>query len=82
MATPDDVIDRFSGSRITDIGNCLLVDGACVVTDFIAAWNALNNPDFVPDAGWTPVLYGTAGRADRAKSVETNVGLYSGPILR
>jgi pectate lyase len=80
--TPDDVIERFSGSRITDTGNCLLIDGACVVTDFIAAWNALNNPDFVPDAGWTPVLYGTAGRADRAKSVETNVGLYSGPILR
>lgn len=76
-----DVIDRFSGTRITDVGNCIISASGCAVADFVGAWNAANNPDLITDAGWTPVLYGSAGRADRARSVPTNVSLYSGPNL-
>jgi len=79
--SPADVIERFVGTRITDVGNCVISASGCDVTDFIAAWNAVNNPDLIADAGWTPTLYGKAGRADRAKSVPSNVLLYSGPNL-
>jgi pectate lyase len=80
-ATADDIIDRFSGTRITDLGNCVISATGCAVVDFVAAWNAVNNPDLIADSGWTPTLYGPAGRADRAKNVPTNVLQYSGPNL-
>ena len=79
--TFDDVIDRFSGTRITDIGNCVISASGCTVVDFVAAWNAVNNPDLIADAGWTPTLYGPAGRADRVKNVPANVLEHSGPNL-
>ena len=75
-----DVIDRFNGTRISDKGNCLN-DGAgiCVPTDFVAAWNAAFNPDFIPDAGWTPVLYGKNGAAYKARDVRDFVSAGAGP---
>ncbi len=60
---PADVIDRFNGTRITDTGNCVEDCGRCVLTDFVGAWNAVFDPDLVPDAGWTPTLYGKRGAA-------------------
>jgi pectate lyase len=76
-----DVIDRFNGTRITDIGNCVVTGGGCALADFVGAWNAANDPDLIPDAGWAPTLYGKAGAADRAKSVPVNIPLFSGPNL-
>jgi pectate lyase len=75
-----DVIDRFNGTRITDTGNCVVSKHRCVTTDFVGAWNAANDPDLVPDAGWTPTLYGWAGKADRAQTVPISVRVFSGPF--
>ncbi|HEY6123502.1 MAG TPA: hypothetical protein VIV63_02535, partial [Steroidobacteraceae bacterium] len=75
-----DVIDRFVGTRISDVSNCLLAAGGeCVITDFVGAWNAAFNPDLVPDAGWTPTLYGKNGSADKARDVRQFVLDGSGP---
>ncbi len=75
-----DVIDRFSGTRISDVSNCLLAEsGECVITDFVAAWNAAFDPDLVPDAGWTPTLYGKNGSAEKARDVRRFVLDGSGP---
>ncbi len=76
-----DVIDRFNGTRITDIGNCVVSGSGCALADFVGAWNAANDPDLIPDAGWTPTLYGKAGAADRARTVPVTVPLFSGPNL-
>ena len=43
------------------------------------AWNAAFNPDFLPDAGWTPVLYGKNGAADKAHDVRDFVSAGAGP---
>ncbi|HEU4779987.1 MAG TPA: hypothetical protein VFS58_08910 [Steroidobacteraceae bacterium] len=75
-----DVIDRFNGTRISDVNNCLwAASGACVLTDFVGAWNAAFNPDLVPDAGWTPTLYGKNGSADKARDVRAFVLEGTGP---
>jgi pectate lyase len=80
--TAADVIGEFNGTRITDIGNCLGTWFGCTPTDFVAAWNAVNDPDLVPDAGWTPTLYGPSGRAQNARQVRLSVLLGSGPGKR
>ena len=77
-----DVIDRFNGTRITDTGNCLDAGtrkSKCELTDFVGAWNAVNDPDLVNDAGWTPTLYGRKGAADKAKHVRHDVLKNAGP---
>ncbi len=74
-----DIIDRFNGTRITDVGNCVVSTSGCALTDFVGAWNAANNPDLIADAGWTPTQYGRLGKADRARSVPIIVNAYSGP---
>jgi len=75
-----DVIDRFNGTRMSDVSNCLLAaSGECVITDFVGAWNAAFDPDLIPDAGWTPVLYGKNGGADKARHVREFVLAGSGP---
>jgi pectate lyase len=81
---PADVIDRFNGTRITEKGNCLdtgPVDGndKCDVTDFLGAWNAAFDPDLLPDAGWTPTLYGKQGEAHKAKHTRHYVEREGGP---
>ncbi len=77
--TAADVIERFNGTRISDVGNCLGIGFGCTPTDFVAAWNVVNDPDLVPDAGWTPTLYGPSGRAENARRVRVSVLLGSGP---
>ncbi len=77
-----DVIDEFNGTRITDTGNCLDAGtrkSKCELTDFVGAWNAVNDPDLVNDAGWTPTLYGRKGAADKAKHVRHDVLKDAGP---
>jgi pectate lyase len=81
---PADVIDRFNGTRITDTGNCLDVtpvggDDRCDITDFVGAWNAAFDPDLIPDAGWTPTLYGAQGAAHKAKHTRHVVEREAGP---
>lgn len=76
---PSDVIDRFNGTRLTDTNNCLYTASECLLTDFVGAWNAVNDPDLLNDAGWTPTLYGQMGRAQRAKNVREAVLEFSGP---
>jgi pectate lyase len=77
-----DVIDRFNGTRMTDTGNCLDTGtrkSRCELADFVGAWNAVNDPDLVNDAGWVPTLYGEQGAADKAKHVRHDVLKGAGP---
>ena len=54
---PSDVIAYWKGTRITTVGNLVQVSGrAAQPVDLVAAHNAAEDPDLLPDAGWTPVL--------------------------
>ncbi|MCM3901530.1 MAG: hypothetical protein ND866_07470 [Pyrinomonadaceae bacterium] len=55
--TPDQFIERFSGTAIYAAGS--LVDAASPnhLVDVLAEYNAVNNPDLLPNVGWTPVLF-------------------------
>ena len=64
---PSDVIAYWRGTRITTVGNLVQVSGrAAQPVDLVAAYNAANDPDLLPDAGWTPVL---RTRLDPAQAV-------------
>jgi pectate lyase len=76
---PAEIIDRFNGTRMTDTGNCVFQRLRCVPTDFVAAWNAANDPDILNDAGWTPTLYGRRGRAAPPTVATAEVLVGSGP---
>jgi pectate lyase len=75
-----DFIDRFSGTRITAFGTRRAGEKAGAFIDVVAAWNADNNPDLVPDAGWTPSLYGPGLVAQPANDVPAAVESGAGPM--
>jgi pectate lyase len=74
-----DLIERLNGSRITAIGTRRAGEKGGAVVDVVAAWNAVNDPDLLPDAGWAPVLYGPAGSALPANDVPDAVEAGAGP---
>ena len=52
-----DILRDWKGTRITAIGSLVRVgSGPAVPVDLVAEHNAAYDPDFVPDAGWVPVL--------------------------
>ena len=75
-----DLIERLNGTRITAIGTRRAGEKAGAFVDPVAAWNAVNDPDLLPDAGWTPVLYGPAGAAEPTNDVPDSVDTGAGPM--
>jgi pectate lyase len=75
-----DFIDRFNGTRITAIGTRRAGEKAGGFVDPVGEWNADNNPDLVPDAGWAPSLYGPALVAQPANDVPGAVESGAGPM--
>ena len=54
---PSDILRYWRGTAITAIGTLVQVGSRpAQPVDLVAAHNAANDPDFLPDAGWTPVL--------------------------
>jgi hypothetical protein len=78
--TPADYIGRFGGVQVTAVGATLAGEKAGTDVDVIGAWNAVNDPDVIPGAGWTPVLYGLPGAAEPASSVGDSAEQGAGPF--
>ena len=55
--TPDEFIDRFSGTAIHTVDTLVNAASDDHLVDVLAAYNAVNNPDLLADVGWTPVLF-------------------------
>ena len=73
---PSDVIAYWRGTRITTVGNLVQVSGrAPQPVDLVGAYNAANDPDLLPDAGWTPTL---RTRLDPAAAVPAVVAAGAG----
>jgi pectate lyase len=75
-----DLIERFVGDRMTEVGTRRAGTKAGAYSDVLSAWNEANDPDIAPDAGWTPVLYGPAGAAQATDEVPTAVEQGAGPF--
>lgn len=75
-----DLIDRFNGTKVTAIGTRRAGEKAGGMVDVVAAWNAVNSPDLVPDARWAPWLYGPAGVAEPTNAVPDSVEAGAGPM--
>jgi pectate lyase len=76
---PMEAIDGKKGSRMTVAGNCWREKEVCEPMDLLEAYNIKFDPDLVPDAGWTPSLYGSAKGAEPAESAHERVLSNSGP---
>jgi len=74
-----DVIERLNGTKITAVGTRRAGEKAGAIVDVVAAWNAANDPDLLPDAGWAPALYGPAGTAQPTNDVPKAVEAGAGP---
>jgi pectate lyase len=77
--SPLEVIDGKKGTRMTVAGNCWREKDTCDTTDFLALWNEKFDPDLIPDAGWTPSLYGTAAGPETAEAAYVRVLDEAGP---
>jgi pectate lyase len=55
--TPDEVLFDWGGTTITTRDNLLRTGRHTTPVDLVAAYNAAHDPDFTPDAGWTPTLH-------------------------
>jgi pectate lyase len=75
-----DLIERFVGTQLTATGTRRAGEKAGGFVDVVAAWNTENDPDLIPDAGWTPVLYGPAGTAQPTNDVPDAVESGAGPM--
>jgi len=54
--TPDQVLGRFNGTAISASGTLIVGPRVRNPVDVVAAWNAVNDPDLSPNAGWVPTL--------------------------
>jgi pectate lyase len=57
--TPDRFIARYNGTAIHESATYVNGSRPANVVDVLAAYNAVNDPDLLPDVGWQPSLYGT-----------------------
>ncbi|HET9474351.1 MAG TPA: hypothetical protein VFO82_10680 [Steroidobacteraceae bacterium] len=76
---PVEIIDGKKGTRITAIGNCWRANNTCSPVDLVAARNASFDPDLLPDAGWTPTLYGAEPGLQPPADARERVLAASGP---
>jgi pectate lyase len=73
--TPAQFIERFSGTAIHASGT--LVNGTPDknLVDVVAAYNAVNDPDLIPEVSWTPTLFLTIQPTrDVPSSIENDAG--------
>jgi pectate lyase len=70
------LIKFWKGTRLTAIGTLVKVGSQPArPVDLVAEHNALNDPDFEPDAGWTPTLRNRVdATADVPRIVNTSAG--------
>ena len=54
--TPDRLIARLNGTTIFESGTLLNDEEDRQLTDVVAAWNAVNDPDLTEEVGWIPSL--------------------------
>ncbi len=57
QTTPDQFIERFSGTAIYAAGSLVNAASPNHLVDVLAEYNAVNDPDLLPNVGWTPVLF-------------------------
>ena len=77
--TPDQVLARFNGTAISASGTLFVGPRVRNPVDVVAAWNAVNDPDLSPDAGWVPTLN---HELLPAWTTPLLVPLLAGPIFR
>jgi pectate lyase len=73
--TPDEVLFDWGGTMITARNNLLRTGRHLTPVDLVAVYNAAHDPDFTPDAGWTPTLH---TRITPAREVPTLVSRHAG----
>ncbi|GIH24255.1 pectate lyase [Acrocarpospora phusangensis] len=72
---PATLLYNWGGTALTTRGDVLRVGGKVTPIDLVAVYNAKNDPDFLPDAGWTPTLH-TA--VEPAEDVRRSVSRHAG----
>ncbi|MEW9532243.1 polysaccharide lyase family 1 protein [Microbispora sp. NPDC049125] len=72
---PAGLLYDWGGTALTATGNLLRVAGKETPIDLVATYNAAHDPDFGPDAGWTPTLH---TGIDPASSVRREVSRHAG----
>ncbi len=75
--TPDQVIERLNGTRMYESGTLLNGSSKRYAISMLDAYNAANDPDLLPDAGWIPTLF-TAIYPTRV--VRQQVQAHAGPF--
>jgi pectate lyase len=55
--TPDEFIERFNGTAIYAADTLVNAASDNHPVDVLSEYNAVNNPDLLPNVGWTPVLF-------------------------
>jgi pectate lyase len=76
--TPDQLIDRFSGTAIFASGTHVNGTPDKNLVDLVAAWNAVNDPDLIPSVSWTPTFFTTV---QATKDVPSAVQNDAGPFI-
>ncbi|MEO3853311.1 pectate lyase [Acrocarpospora sp. B8E8] len=72
---PATLLFNWGGTALTTRGDVLRVGGKVTPINLVAVYNAKNDPDFLPDAGWTPTLH-TA--IEPAEDVRRSVSRHAG----
>ena len=54
---PDEFIERFNGTAIYAADTLVNAASDNHLVDVLSEYNAVNNPDLLPNVGWTPVLF-------------------------
>ena len=76
--TPDRLIARLNGTTIFESGTLLNGKADKNLTDVVAAWNAVNDPDLTEEVGWIPSL---VARVDPTRKVPSAVRSQAGPLV-
>jgi pectate lyase len=75
--TPDQFIERFNGTAIFESGTHVNGTPERNLTDLVAAWNAVNDPDLVEDVGFVPTLF---SEVQATRHVPSTVQREAGPF--
>jgi pectate lyase len=73
--SPAALLYNWGGTAITTRNDVLRVGGSVKPVNLVSVYNAANDPDFTPDAGWTPTMH---TRIDPAVSVRLSVSQKAG----
>ncbi len=76
--TPDQLIDELDGTMIFETGTHVNGTAPRHLTDVVAAWNAVNDPDLLTSVGWVPTLFAVI---EPTKDVPSAVQNDAGPFI-